>query len=55
MAAKCFVLSGRCSYLFDDVRFELTEGDYWELPSGKYSVQDVGESGCNIVLVFKYR
>jgi quercetin dioxygenase-like cupin family protein len=53
VASKCFVLQGRCRYSFGDEHFELAEGDYCELPEGKFSVEILGDSDCIYVLVFR--
>jgi mannose-6-phosphate isomerase-like protein (cupin superfamily) len=52
VAARCFVLRGTIRYSFGDEHFDLTEGDYCELPRGSYSVEILGDSDCMIVLVF---
>jgi hypothetical protein len=51
-AAKCFVLQGTFRYSFGDQQFDLTEGDYCELPEGSYYFEILGDSVCVHVLVF---
>jgi hypothetical protein len=57
-AAKCFVLQGRFRISFVNVQFdvieqfELTEGDYCELPEGRYKFEIIDDSECAWVKVF---
>ena len=53
LPANCFVLSGKCRYSFGEARFDLTEGDYCELPGGQYFIEVPGDSVCTTVRVYK--
>jgi hypothetical protein len=51
-AATCFVLQGAFRYSFGDQQFDLTAGDYCDLPEGGYDFEMPGDAECVYVLVF---
>ena len=50
--AKCFVLQGRFRISFVNAQFDLTEGDYCELPEGQFTFEIIDDSECAWVMVF---
>jgi quercetin dioxygenase-like cupin family protein len=51
-SATCYVLRGECKYIFGPNTFQVSAGQHYQLPDGRYLFEVLGNEGVVLFLVW---